>query len=142
MMGQAHMNGTRLAFVVVEQEGTVRRPVHRASKKGGGGVAVVEVEEPAGFLVYFPRGHVLRIKDRKELRRYQLDGEAPFINLRGLNDPRSPIGKLMMSQDENIRRSAYGDLEKHVMQLAQAKSGRIEVTREAIQMDEHNREDA
>lgn len=141
MSTQAHMTGgTRLAYVVHELEGTVRRPVHIAGKKGG--VSVKEVEEPAGYLVYFPRGHVLRVRTRKELRQYGLDQEAPFINMQGLHDPRSPLGKLMTSQDESVRRGAFQSLETHVMQLAQAKSGKIEVTREAVQMEEHEREDA
>ena len=29
-----------------------------------------------------------------------VDGPAPIINLQGLNDPNSPIGRMLMSQDE------------------------------------------
>ena len=125
----AQMNGTRLAFVVVPQEGSVRRPVHKFDKKGGG-LQVKDVEEPAGFLVYFPRGHTIRIRTRKELVHYGLHKDPPIINLRGLHDRNSPIGKLMMSQDEASRRSAFASLEQQVIQLAQAKSGKIELCRD------------
>jgi len=133
-MYQAHMNGTRLAFVVVPQEGTVRRPVHKWRK--GTGVEVKSIEEPAGWLVYFPRGHVLRIRSMKELRHYKLDAEAPFINLQGLQDRNSAIGKLMMSQDEAVRRKAFVSLEQQVIQLAQIKSGKIELVRDIADLDE------
>jgi len=127
------MNGTRLAFVVVEQKGTVRRPVHKYKK--GVGMEIKSVEEPAGYLVYFPRGHVIRIRTKKELRQYGLDREAPFINLTGLQDRNSPIGKLMMSQDEDTRRGAFKSLELQVMQIAQAKSGKIELTRDYAELE-------
>lgn len=126
---QVSMTGARLSYVVVAQEGTVRRNVHKW-KKGGLGLSVTDVEEPAGFLVYFPRGHVIRIRDRKELAHYRLDREPQIVNMQGLNDRNSPLGKLMFSQDEAMRRQAMVDLEAQVIQLAQAKSGKIELTRD------------
>lgn len=127
---QAQMSGARLAYVVVPQEGTVRRPVHKYHKAKG--LIVSEVEEPAGYLVYFPRGHVIRIRTKAELRKYKLNEEPQIVNLQGLNDRNSPIGKLMFAQDEDIRRNAMVDLEKQVIRLAEAKSGKIELQRENI----------
>lgn len=132
-MAQASMVGARLSYVVVEQEGTVRRNVHKW-QKGGLGIKVMNVEEPAGFIVYFPRGHAIRIKNKDQLRHYKLDREPTIVNLQGLNDRNSPIGKLMFAQDDAVRRNAMIDLEKQVIQLAEAKSGKIELTRDVADL--------
>lgn len=133
-MMEATMSGARLAYVVVPIEGTVHRPVHLWKK--GKGVTVQNVEEPGGYLVYFPRGHVVRIRTKEDLRRYRLNMIPKIVNLQGLNDPNSPIGRLMMSQDEGGRALAMAELEKQVIRLAEAKSGRIEVTRDSRDLEE------
>lgn len=133
MLAQVTMTGARLSYVVVPQEGTVRRNIHKFMQKGVG-LTVKSIEEPAGYLVYFPRGHVIRIRDKKELRHYKLHKEPKIVNLQGLSDPNSPLGKLFMSQEESVRRSAMADLEKQVIQLAEAHSGRIEITRDVADL--------
>jgi hypothetical protein len=120
------MTGARLAYVVVdlsETVGTVKRPVTSWTKKDG--LKTKMVEEPAGYLVYFPRGHVIRLKDKESLRQYGLDRQPPIVNLQGLNDPNSPIGRLLMSQDEGSRRGAMETMEKQVIRLATAKTGPV-----------------
>jgi hypothetical protein len=120
------MTGARLAYVVVdlsETVGTVKRPVTTWTKKDG--LKTKMVEEPAGYLVYFPRGHVIRLKDKEALRLYGLDRQPPIVNLQGLNDPNSPIGRLLMSQDEGTRRGAMETMEKQVIRLATAKTGPV-----------------
>lgn len=119
-------NGARLAYVVVDLHqsvGTVKRPVTTWTKKDG--LKTKMVEEPAGYLVYFPRGHVIRCKDKETLRQYGLDGMPPIINLQGLNDPNSPIGRMLMSQNEDSRRGAMESMEKQVIRLATAKTGPV-----------------
>jgi hypothetical protein len=119
-------NGARLAYVVVDLHqsvGTVKRPVTTWTKKDG--LKTKMVEEPAGYLVYFPRGHVIRCKDKETLRQYGLDGMPPIINLQGLNDPNSPIGRMLMSQNEDARRGAMESMEKQVIRLATAKTGPV-----------------
>jgi len=119
-------NGARLAYVVVDLHqsvGTVKRPVTTWTKKDG--LKTKMVEEPAGYLVYFPRGHVIRCKDKETLRQYGLDGQPPIINLQGLNDPNSPIGRMLMSQNEDARRGAMESMEKQVIRLATAKTGPV-----------------
>lgn len=118
-----NMNGTRLSYVVVPLQGTVKRPVHTWSK--GEGITVEDQEQPAGFMVYFPRGHALRFKNKAELAQYGLNQKPKLINLQGLNDPNSPIGKIMHSQDEEGRAEGFADLEKAVIALATAKSGSV-----------------
>lgn len=127
---QMPKNGARLAYLVVQLEGTVRRPVSKYDKRGGKGLVTTYVEEPAGYMVYFPRGHVIRLKDRKDLKHYGLSEDAPIINIQGLQDPNSKIGKMLRSQEEAVRRQGYADLEKQVMQLAQATSGHITLIRD------------
>lgn len=125
----ANMTGTRLSFVVVPQEGKVSRLVHTWHEKKG--IQTKAVEEPAGFLVYFPKGHVLRFRDKAQLRHYGLDRQPTIINMEGLTDPNSPLGKMMTSQDLETRRQGYVDLEAQVIALATAHSGKVEVVREA-----------
>jgi hypothetical protein len=118
--------GARLAYVVVdlnETVGTVEREVVTWTKNGG--LKRKMVTEPAGYMVYFPRGHVIRLKSKEELRHYKVDGPAPIINLQGLNDPNSPIGRMLMSQDEDTRRGAMESMEKAVIRLATAKTGPV-----------------
>lgn len=134
MNPQAMMQGARLSYVVIEQEGTVRRNVHKLGSKGVG-LVKKNVEEPAGFLVYFPRGHVLRLKTRDDLKHYNLHKAPRIVNLQGLNDPDSPIGRLMYAQDEAARAGAMEDLQQQVVRLAEAKSGRIVVTQDVADLE-------
>lgn len=127
-MATGHMTGDRLAYVVVPIEGTVVRKINTWTKKAG--LSNKFVEQPGGFLVYFPRGHVLRMKDKAELRHYRLHKEPRIINLAGLSDPNSPLGKLMMAQDDASRKGAMQDMQEQVMKLAQAHSGKIIVTQD------------
>jgi hypothetical protein len=113
--------GTRLSFVVVKLEGTLMRDVVTYSKTDG--LVQKQKAVPAGYLVYFPRGHVLRIKDMKHLAHYGLDKKPHIINMQGLHDPNSPIGKMISAQDDAARAGAYQELEQAVMHLAIAKSG-------------------
>lgn len=125
-MAQPVATGARLAYVVVdlaETIGTVKREVTKWTKAKG--LHKEMVEEPAGFLVYFPRGHVIRFRTKEELRHYGLDGKPPIINLEGLSDPRSAIGAMLFGQDEMARRGAYESLEKQVIRLATAMTGPI-----------------
>jgi hypothetical protein len=118
------LNGSRLAYVVVKQDGAVKREKHFWTKDG---IKKKLVEEDAGYLVYFPRGHAVRIKNLARLRHYQLHKEPKIIQLEGLNDPNSPLGKMFMSQDPMLRAASYRDLEQMVINLAEAR-GKIEVT--------------
>lgn len=123
MSVMAAMVGARLAFVVRELEGEVERPV--STWKKGEGVTQVMRKEPAGFIVYFPRGHILRFKTKKELAHYNLDKKPKLMNMEGLYDPNSPLGQMFTSQSEEARQEAYVNLEEQVIALATAKTGPI-----------------
>lgn len=117
------LNGSRLAYVVVKQEGKVKREKHFWSKDG---IKKKLVEEDAGFLVYFPRGHALRVRSLRQLKHYRLHKEPKIIQLDGLNDPNSPLGKMFLSQDPQLRMASYHQLEQMVIDLAESR-GKIEV---------------
>jgi hypothetical protein len=117
------LNGSRLAYVVVKQEGAVKREKHYWTKDG---IKKKLVDEDAGYLVYFPRGHAIRVRSLAMLRHYQLHKEPKIIELQGLNDPNSPLGKMFMSQDPHLRMASYRELEQMVINLAEAR-GKIEV---------------
>ena len=120
---QGVLNGSRLAYVVVKQNGAVKREKHYWTKDG---IKKKLVEEDAGFLVYFPRGHSIRVRSLAMLKHYRLHLEPKIIQLEGLNDPNSPLGKMFLSQDPLLRRASYQQLEQMVIDLAQSK-GKIEV---------------
>jgi hypothetical protein len=115
-------NGARLSYVVVPLEGTVKRPVCEFVK--GTGIVQKMADVPAGFMVYFPRGHVTRIPNEKMLKHYKLNRRARIINVEGLNDPNSPLGRMILEQDEAGRAGAFADLERQVKDMATAGSGK------------------
>lgn len=121
---QIAMTGTRLAYVVRELEGTVQREITPYDKKSKEITRKI-IEQPAGYLIYFPRGHVLRMKSKEELAHYGLNRKPKLINLQGLEDPNSPLGKLMMAQDAEERDNAFIALEEQVVAMATAKTGKI-----------------
>lgn len=142
----AMMTGARLAYVVRPIEGEVVRVQHAmVAKKVGkdkhgndryvNEIKAVEKKQPAGFMVYFPRGHALRFKSIDELKQYNLDQDPVIVNLDGIHDPKSPAGQLLRAQDDKSRRSAFVSLEEQVIALATAKTGSVlmpeQVTRSA-----------
>jgi hypothetical protein len=131
------LNGSRLAYVVVKQEGSVKREKHYWTKDG---IKKKLVEEDAGYLVYFPRGHALRVRSLAKLRHYRLHKEPKIIQLEGLNDPNSPLGKMFLSQDPLLRMASYRELEQMVINLAEAR-GKIEVS-DFVPSDEDEEEKA
>lgn len=131
-MATAHMNGARLAFVVRKLSGTVKREkyVMELIKKGQNGksdqfsMKSKIVDEPAGYLVYFPRGHAIRLRTEAELSHYGLGGKPRIINIENvLADPNSPLNRMIQSQNEEERRDGMLDMERAVIAMATAKTG-------------------
>lgn len=129
----ALQGGSRLAYVVVALQNDVQRYQTRWDKEKG--LQQVLVSEPGGYMVYFPRGHALRIADKERLRFFHLDRPARLINLAGLNDPNSVIGRLLSQQDDKGRINSFRDLEKAVIQLATAKTGKNLLTADASTLE-------
>ena len=131
------LKGSRLAYVVVKQDGEVKREVHYWTKDG---IKKKLLPEDAGYLVYFPRGHAIRVRSLAQLKHYRLHKEPKIIQMEGLNDPNSPLGKMFMSQDPQLRMASYRQLEQMVIDLAQAK-GMIEVKDFVPKEDDDDDED-
>lgn len=138
-MAQAIMKGTRLAFVVVPIEEPVKRRFFsmrpRGKSRDGKVLTHERIEEvrevEGGYMVYFPRGHAIRCKNKKELARYGLDRDPEIISLEGLHDPNSPIGKLVAAQDDATRGRAMQSLEMKVINTVTANGRRDILTKEA-----------
>jgi hypothetical protein len=126
-MFEGVVSGSRLAYVVVPLKDEVTRYITRWTRDKG--LFDEPAKEPGGNLVYFPRGHVLRLSD-KELKRYKLNKKPKLVvDMSQMYDPNSPIGKLFLAQSESERANSWKDLEKQVIQLATARTGPIQVTK-------------
>lgn len=146
---QAAMTGARLAYVVRALEGTLTREKikfvetesgrHKdGSKRVTHAMERVPKEVPAGYMVYFPRGHALRLTE-KQLKQYNLDKRPKIVNLEGLNDPNSPIGQLLMEQTDEGRVKAFSELEDMVIKITVANSGPIQMPEQLEQMKARSR---
>lgn len=114
------VRGTRLSYVVVPLEGYVRRFVTVLH----GNKAFKELrEEPAGYMVYFPKGHALRIRSLQDLKAYGLNRKPDLSDLQGLTDPNSPLGMLMAAQDADGRAKAWAEMEEAVIKAVTIKAG-------------------
>lgn len=132
-----HRSGSRLAYVVVRLDGEVERERYQMIEKVIGKhkdgtkrvmheMKRIKVMEPAGFMVYFPRGHAIRLRTKDDLEGYGIDPKnVPICNLRGLSDPKSAVGKMLTAQDEGTRQAAWTSMEDQVIRLATAKTGPI-----------------
>lgn len=123
---QTTMQGARLAYVVKKLEGTVKRTNYKFNRRIGK-IEPYEVDEEAGFLVFFPQGHYLRIRTREDLVRYKINYKPPVISMNGLLDPNSPVGKLMSAQDEGQRTKAWEDMEADIAAIVRKRSGPMAV---------------
>jgi hypothetical protein len=118
-----HQNGARLSYVVVPLDGVVKREQTIYTRKVGLQKRVVE--QPAGYMVYFPQGHALRFRTKAELEAYGLHHEPNIINMSGMHTKNSPVGKMLAAQDDEARKKAYVSLEDQVIKLATAHTGTI-----------------
>lgn len=117
---QLMMQGARLAYVVRKIDGEVEREKAVYDKEKG--LTKVTRKEPGGFMVYFPRGHALRLSEA-QIKQYRLDKEPHIINMEGLYDPNSPLGKLLMADDDGNRMKAFRQLEEQCIRMACVKTG-------------------
>lgn len=120
------VQGARLAYVVKKLEGTLKRKNFKFNRRTGK-IEAFDVEEDAGFLVFFPRGHYLRIRTREDLVRYKINYKPAIISMTGLMDPNSPVGKLMSAQDEGERVKAWEDMEADVASLVRKSVGPMSI---------------
>ena len=67
-------------YEVERLKGTVQREVLTISEKDGSFIPKM-VEEPAGFMVYFPNGSSVRIRTEEELGKQGFDVPAPLVDM-------------------------------------------------------------
>lgn len=118
--------GARLSHVVVP----ITEPVKRFRYEYQEGVGLVRTahEEKGGYMVYFPRGHAIRVRNKKMLRHYGLLGDPKLVSMDGLFDRTTALGQLMLAQDDKRRQEAFASMEKKVIQLATRLSGPMILT--------------
>ena len=66
-------------YEVERLEGTRQREIIKVGKNGE--FVKSMVEEPAGFMVYFPSGSSIRVRTEEELRRRGFDVPAPIVDM-------------------------------------------------------------
>ena len=120
------MQGARLSFVVRAIKGKIKREICSYSKDAGGIRKAIK-EVSAGFIVYFPMGHAIRVKDAHTLKELGFDKKPQILDMDGIHDPNSPLGQLMTEQNEEKRAGAYLDMEQQVVNLVTRKCGPITV---------------
>jgi hypothetical protein len=66
-------------YIVQKLDGKRKRTVASPAKKGG--FDYKEVEEPAGYMVFFPSGSSIRIRTDDELKRLGFDSPANLVDM-------------------------------------------------------------
>ena len=66
-------------YIVQKLDGKRKRTVAAPSKKGG--FDYKEIEEPAGYMVFFPSGSSIRVRTDDELQRLGFDSPANLVDM-------------------------------------------------------------
>jgi|TARA_Y100001951_G_scaffold78352_1_gene65875 hypothetical protein len=66
-------------YIVQKLDGKRKRTVASPAKKGG--FDYKDVEEPAGYMVFFPSGSSIRIRTDDELKRLGFDSPANLVDM-------------------------------------------------------------
>ena len=75
-----NMQNVRPKYEVETLEGTVTEDYYERDMEKGMNVKKTR-EVPAGFMVYFPNGNSIRVRDEEELERLGFNDEAYFIDM-------------------------------------------------------------
>lgn len=124
-MSMRALTGGRLAYVTVPIKGKYMREI--CHYETGKGIVRETVKADAGYMVYFPQGHALHIRTREQLEVHGFDETAEIINMEGMHDPKSPLGKLYLSQNEAARKQAFRDLENEVITVVERGAGKQQI---------------
>ena len=117
------MKGPRLEYVVREQRGKVKRPVHSFDKKAGKIVTTVKDVE-AGYIIYMPPGLSYRLT-REELLKRGFDRQPTILNFESVNDTKTNVGKYKFAMDDATRRAAWRAMEDEVIKSCIRKHGPV-----------------
>lgn len=126
-------HGGRFKYIVIPIKGKVKRVQYGFETKEVGKdergnprfqhtMVKNIVEQPGGYMVYCPMGHVVRLTER-QLRRYKLNRPPGLADMRGRYGD-TPAGKTFGEQAEAINRDGMvKNLELMTVHLATRKTG-------------------
>lgn len=118
------MPTARLAFVVRKLPGTVEREkVKWVPNRGGKGGTLVrtKVAVDAGYMVYFPKGHAIRLTE-SQLAHYGLSpNSGVFVSMEGL----VPMDKTVQIENQRIMGAGFEALEAMTIRLATKRTGPV-----------------
>lgn len=103
----------RPKFEVHKIEGSVT--VKKCKPKKGGGFEWEEVQEPGGYMVYFPTGASLRIRDDKEMERLGFLEPAELVDM----DTGDSVGRVAA---DSLKRLAEQKVNKKAGPLSSVKA--------------------
>lgn len=116
------MPSARMAYVVRRIPTKVtRRKCHWVPNKSGKGGELVfkDVEVEGGFMVYFPKGHAIRLT-AKQLTHYGLtERRGNFVSMSGL----TPQDEMMMVEDRSLMQTHMENIENMTIRLATKRTG-------------------
>ncbi len=77
------MANIRRAFQVESLKGKVKTTITEVEKLENGSSVFHkrEVEAPAGFMVYFPQGHSIRVESQEQLERLGFAGHSGMVDM-------------------------------------------------------------
>lgn len=114
-MKGTQLQGPRLPYVVRKLNGTV--PVERTKfNRRTGKIEKYEEREDAGFLVFFPKGHYLRVRNKSDLVFYKLNLKPKPIAADGM----------ILHPTQSVEDS-YENLEADVVAAVKSAVGQITV---------------
>jgi hypothetical protein len=127
------MQGPRLAYVVRELRGTVKRPKYeppltkaqreadpKARQDNANLRRMTEVE--AGFMVFTPTGASYRLT-KKQLIRQGFDRPPTILNREAAKDAKTPAGRFLLAIYEKDRVAAYEEMENEVIRHCSGRAG-------------------
>jgi len=115
MANKGKLEGPRLPYVVRKLEGKVKVTKYTYDRKLGR-ISPYEAEEDAGYLVMFPAGHYLRIRNAEDLARYRLNKK-----------PRPMAADGMALHPSQSPAQSYENMEADVANYVKAVAGPIAV---------------
>ena len=94
-------------YEVEKLEGTRQREIIEISKKDGSFVKKM-VQEPAGYMVYFPNGSSVRIRTEEELEKQGFDKPASLVDMDSGETSRTPEGSLKAHSEQKQNKPRRG----------------------------------
>jgi hypothetical protein len=72
------------------------------AEKTDAGITFKEIEEPAGYMVYFPRGASIRVSTLKRLKQLGLSELAPLVDMESGDEQPNPSSVSLKARTESL----------------------------------------